>query len=228
MQKCKIFTFTSKNIRGPGKRSRKKEQRKWGENHWNKRWFPRLEGCELMSCQTAVIHHVVRTSGENKPTPRCISVVLQDTGGQMKLPYASVFSGEKATYTESRIRIGSLRTAAPEVRWCSWTFKILKENDFQRRVLFLIKLTVKSEDDKDIFPDVRKWAFKVLLLKQLKGVLQQNEKRNCSRGRQRLREIGILTWEGGSHEGNRQDGGSRQDGHPKVSGVLGVSPQQQW
>lgn len=45
---------------------------------------------------------MLRTSDENKPTPRYITVVFQNTGDKVKL---LIVQGKKVTYTELRIRI---------------------------------------------------------------------------------------------------------------------------
>lgn len=140
-------------------------------NHWNNsRWFPRTEGGELMSCRTVVIHRVVRTTRESKPAPKCVQWHFRTLGAN-KLPYASVFSGEKVTCTELRTRITwtSLQTATPEGRWCCWTFEIPKENNFQPRVLFLIKMTSKPEENKAIFHEIRKGALNETVKEEDRG-----------------------------------------------------------
>lgn len=133
-----------------------------------------------MSCHTEITPQMLRTLYENKPTPRYISVIFWNTGDKEKLLYASNFQGKMFTYTELRIRITwtSLWTAALEIRWCSCTFKILKENYFQLRIPFLVKPTITPKDHRNIFHGIKKLVFNVLfLMKQLKGMLHKNEKR---------------------------------------------------
>lgn len=47
---------------------------------------------------------MLRTLDENKPTPRYIAVIFQNTWDKEKLLYASNFQEKKVTYAELRIR----------------------------------------------------------------------------------------------------------------------------